>query len=84
MATESVTLSMEEVRRIQDRLLVGLAAFAELKRVRDHLDIDSESSKKLCRSMRDAGAYPLLPAAGDDEVGEFATALHTLHIATTP
>jgi hypothetical protein len=80
MAIESVTLSMEDVRRIQDRLLVGLASFAEIDRVRGVIQTGGDLEKRL----KEERALPMITAAGDDEYGEFATALHILHIASTP
>lgn len=92
MATESVTLSMEDVQRIQDRLLVGLAAFAEIDRLHDVLRgqdlIDAErglrQEDRFSAKLRQIHAFPVQVSALDNDVGEFVTALHCLHLASSP
>lgn len=81
MAIESVTLGIEEAQQVQNQLIVGLAALAELKRVREHLDLEHHHG--LCDQLRKAGAFPLLPVSNDDDIGDFATAIHLMHMAST-
>ena len=76
MATKSVTLELAEVLRIQERLLVGLSAFAEIDRVHS-LALSAPQHRKLVP----VGFFPALPAGGVDEIEEFSAALRTLTCA---
>lgn len=68
-----VTLERDSLARINQALLIGLAAYAELGRVRDEIDFLREHGEKIgCKIPADLRAI----GVGDYAVADFAAALH--------
>ena len=77
MATNSVTLSAKEAVDIQQQLLMGLAAFAEIDRAKSwHPHVIDSLPEDVRQSISDGLAK--LPSCADDEIGSFVGALQVL------
>lgn len=66
-----MTLSRAEAQAVRKALLIGLASFGEIERVRNEMDIAREIDG---RSVPD-GWRPLHPTGHAETVGQFADAL---------
>lgn len=76
MTDARIELDAVGVGMIRKALLIGLASFGEVERLRDAFDIEVEVAKNTVpETLR-----PQHPTGSPDTIGEFATALRLLDV----